>query len=245
MNQVPAFFDFLSLKDQQYYNRLRAELSSESHKYKKNMRCLTFQTDLESIKRYIYQNDGSEWKRCLVCGICWIGTSIAINTRQLRLLIDKCKSSINGALAKLGYSSEIIRGEGSPELITSIPYLKCNFVEQRQWTIRRRSAMSPFPVYLYSPGLGYHLITPQPSVQQSHPAKMTKKAERVATFGFPKKIEPNCEGCCSSSSSSTSDAPSSPEEKPIEKDEFFLDPCCCCPIEWESVSVNEEMSNWG
>lgn len=247
MNQNPAFFDFLTPTDQEMYKRLRAELSSESHKYKKNLRYLTFSTDLDTIKKFIYRNDGQDWKRALVCGFCSIGTSIAINTRQLRLIIDKSKSSINGALQKLGYSSEVIRGEGSVELISAIPFLKANFVEQRQWTIRRRSAMSPYPLYLYSPGIGYALITPQPQLppMQVQPPKLTKRAERIATFGLPNGQIPPGVTMPPSTPPAEDSIPSSPEEeKPAEGNDFINDVCCCCPIEWESYSINDELYHW-
>jgi hypothetical protein len=69
--------------------------------------------------------------------------AIAINTRQLRLLISKCKSSINGSLQKMGYTTHMSHSESWKILFSRIPLLKDHFIELRQWTIRYKS---PVPV---------------------------------------------------------------------------------------------------
>jgi hypothetical protein len=100
---------------------------------------------LDAIKTFAIHDDENDWKRCLVCGVIWLPGSIAINTRQLRLLIDKCKSSINGSLHRMGYSSVTSRGDTSKQLIESVPQLRGNFGELRQWTVRQIGAQTPQP----------------------------------------------------------------------------------------------------
>jgi hypothetical protein len=100
---------------------------------------------LDAIKSFAIRDDDDDWKRCLVCGVIWLPASIAINTRQLRLLIDKCKSSINGSLHRMGYSSVTSRGDTSKQLIEYVPKLRGNFSELRQWTVRQISAQTPQP----------------------------------------------------------------------------------------------------
>jgi hypothetical protein len=99
---------------------------------------------LDAIKAFAIRDD-DDWKRCLVCGVMWLPGSIAINTRQLRLLIDKCKSSINGSLHRMGYSSATSRGDTSRQLIEYVPKLRGNFNELRQWTVRQINAHTPQP----------------------------------------------------------------------------------------------------
>jgi hypothetical protein len=53
------------------------------------------QNILTTVRNFVMWNETDDWKRALVCGICWLNADIAINTRQLRLLLSKCKSSIN------------------------------------------------------------------------------------------------------------------------------------------------------
>ena len=91
--------------------------------------------ELQNIKKIHCRND---FKRSLVCGIVWLKNGIAINTHQLSILINKCKSSINGSFQSLGYGT-IPTGCGtSNELITTFPFMRTNFAELRQWTMRMK-----------------------------------------------------------------------------------------------------------
>ena len=255
----PSFFEFLSPDDQKRYHELRNILSSSDNKYKRNQRVKTFQNAIDMIKEFCCRGDGDDWKRYLVCGICWIDMDIAINTRQLRLLIDKCKSSINGALAKMGYGSEIIRGEGSQSLISKIPFLKGNFVEQRQWTIRKRIAASPYPaMFVYSPFFGYAMVTPQPQLMTPlQVTKFSQAAEQRMIFGVNQFVPERQVTPTSTSPSNQSPEPSNavqetktndilPEvqDTQVWGDNFTCDPCCCCPIEWPSEN-EDDMIAWG
>lgn len=142
---LPTFFDLLNDSDKEQYLELRNIISNSDKRYKKNKRIESLQESLDMIQKFCMKNDSDDWKRFLVCGVCWMGQDIAINTRQLRLLVDKCKSSINGALSKMGYSTAPIKSSITAALLTYIPFLKGNFVEQRQWTVRRKIQFSPLP----------------------------------------------------------------------------------------------------
>ena len=96
----------------------------------------TLEEMLSAIRVFAERGDENDWRRYLVCGICWLDNAIAINTRQLRLLLSKCKSSINGSLQKMGYITSTANMESRKILIPKIPLLKDNFNELRQWTIR-------------------------------------------------------------------------------------------------------------
>jgi hypothetical protein len=82
------------------------------------------------------RNDGDDWKRGLVCGICWLNSGIAVNTRQLRLLLSKCKSSINSMFQSIGFSSIPTTNDYEAALTAYFPLIKDNFAELRRWTIR-------------------------------------------------------------------------------------------------------------
>ena len=141
----PEFYNLLSDSDKEGYNQLRATLSSRNCRNRRNKRIETFSEMLNAIQTYSVRKDENDWKRCLVCGVLWLSNGIAINTRQLRLLIDKCKSSINGSLHRMGYSAVMCRGDTSNQIIEMIPMLKDNFPELRQWTVRQLSTWTPQP----------------------------------------------------------------------------------------------------
>jgi hypothetical protein len=63
---------------------------------------------------------------------------IAINTHQLRLLLGKGKSTINGVFAKMGYITPDQRMIDESGLIEKMPILSSCPQQMRQWTIRRK-----------------------------------------------------------------------------------------------------------
>jgi len=133
---LPKRWEFLSETDQNEYLRLKAALSDPSCKNRRNRSAQTFGDVVNSIKEYVYKSKEDECKRSFVCGICWLDNGIAINVRQLKLLVSKCKSSINGSFHTLGYEIVPPGAESVTSLISVFPFLKQNFSELRQWTIR-------------------------------------------------------------------------------------------------------------
>ena len=132
------FLEILSPADRRSFEELKTKVGSPENRYNRNKRLATFNEIIESIKSFCIRNDGDDWKRCIVCGICWIGKrDLAINTRQLRVLIAKSKSTINGALSKMGYETVPTKGSNAEDLVQTIPFLKKQYNEMRQWTIRR------------------------------------------------------------------------------------------------------------
>ena len=153
-SQHPKYWDLLSTDDKASYEVMRGTLSSPSCKNRRNKSLETFTEIIDTIHNFVVRNDSDDWKRALVCGACWLGkNAIAINTRQLRLLIAKCKSSINGSFQQMGYSTVPTGAESSSSLIKYFPFLKDNFSELRQWTVRyqAKSADDPMNPVFVSP----------------------------------------------------------------------------------------------
>lgn len=136
---TPKFIELLSTEDKEKYEKLQGYVGSPNYRYNRNHRIDTLKDLFNSIREYCeHDNDETEkWKRYLVCGICWFNQYVAINTKQLRLLISKSKSSINGALLKMGYKTCSLRGEQASLLFQKIPFLFEHYREFRQWSIRK------------------------------------------------------------------------------------------------------------
>jgi hypothetical protein len=92
---------------------------------------------LDLIKAYAVRSDSDDLSRSLVCGIVWLSSGIAVNIQQLKLLSSKCKSSINGSFVQLGYLPIPSGADTAGELIQKFPFMKDQFSELRQWTIRQ------------------------------------------------------------------------------------------------------------
>ena len=210
----PMFLELLAPEDKQKYWEMRVVLQNSEKRYKRNKRVESLQDALDAIKEFCMRGDDDDWRRCLVCGVCWMGNQeIAVNIRQLMLLVDKCKSSINGALAKMGYGTAPAKSAATMSLLQYIPYLKGNFVEQRQCTVRTKNRLSP-PVAadMDAPSDGGEQpVTPEP-LSPSAPEIETNGRythdEARKIFG----VEPGFEI--------------------VEEVNFITDPCCCCPIQW-------------
>lgn len=165
----PKYFNLLDEEDQEQYTRLRSTLSSHICRNRRGKRLETFAEMLNAIKTFCIHGDDDDWKRCLVCGVCWLSNGIAINTRQLGLLIDKCKSSINGSLQKMGYSTLQSRSESAGPLIEAIPELKNNFAELREWTVRLFLARTPQPnLPNYNVATNFPFASPAPQRAQCY-----------------------------------------------------------------------------
>lgn len=140
IDSVPQYWDLLNEDDRECYLKLKKELSVENIKKGRNSKLDSFEGILDTIKAFVIKGNDNDWKRCLVCGICWMDESIGINTRQLRILLSKCKSSINGSLQKMGYTTNMSHAESWKILFPHIPLLKDHFNELRQWTIRQKGS---------------------------------------------------------------------------------------------------------
>jgi hypothetical protein len=91
---------------------------------------------LSNLQTFIMRNDQDDWRRGLVCGICWVHNAVAINIRQLQILMARCKASINSMFQNIGYRAVPICTEYAAGLSEFFPSLKGNFRELRRWTIR-------------------------------------------------------------------------------------------------------------
>lgn len=127
----------LSEDDCKELQQLIETVSSNKNRYNRNKRIETFSDILNRIRKFCERRDENDANRYLVCGVTWLNEEIAINTRQFRLLIAKSKSSINGAFVKMSYITVPTKGDEMQELLKKIPFLKGQFNEIRQWTIRK------------------------------------------------------------------------------------------------------------
>ncbi|KAK8891662.1 hypothetical protein M9Y10_028882 [Tritrichomonas musculus] len=130
----PKYWELLNSDDQHIYREMHQAITAPLSK--KTCRVDDFQEILDAINLFENINDDDKWKRCLVCGIFKVNDMIAVNICQLKSLIVKCKSSINGSLKKIGYGNIVKKSNVYELLFESIPYLKTNPSELRKWTMR-------------------------------------------------------------------------------------------------------------
>jgi hypothetical protein len=92
----PCFFDRLSADGKREYLDLLHYISTE--------RCSLSRT-LDLIHCFCVRNTESDWKRSVVCGVCWLPSGqIASNYKQMSHFIGSSKSAFFGGLRAMGYS---------------------------------------------------------------------------------------------------------------------------------------------
>lgn len=138
----PNHWDLLNEDDKEIYRQISAALSAPTSKNKRNKKIDDFTEVIVAIERFENTDEKDRWKRCLVCGVCQLSNGIAVNITQLKRLVFKCKSSINGSLKGMGYDTVVSKTSACEELLEAIPYLRNNTTELRQWTVRLRSGAS-------------------------------------------------------------------------------------------------------
>ena len=150
--RAPDFYDRLTDMEREEYDALARRVGSPENRYNRNRRLATMQEQLQEIRSFCIRHDGRDAERMLVCVICWFPSgAFAINVRQLVLLLKKSKSSVNGALAKMGYETVPTKDEDEQMLFDTLPFLRSHSLEQRQWTIRKRSLDENGPIAVMSP----------------------------------------------------------------------------------------------
>lgn len=135
-SNTPKYFYLLGQTDKDKYRRLQTLLLHATEKRHRGHRLDIFLDCLQKIRNFCQRGDEDDWKRCCVCGVCFLKCGIALNSHQMKFLTNKCKSSINGALKMMKYKTTSARGDINPELVDFLPILKGNTNELRQWSVR-------------------------------------------------------------------------------------------------------------
>ena len=133
---MPFHWELLSDEDKAEYLSIKARFHDEIAKSKRGERIDVFVSRLKIIRDFIQKDNVDQWKRTMVCGIMFLNSALGINIQQLRLLLGKCKSSINGSLQQLGYVAKPSTHEIDQEITRKIPFLKDDHFELKKWTIR-------------------------------------------------------------------------------------------------------------
>ncbi|EAY06285.1 hypothetical protein TVAG_475190 [Trichomonas vaginalis G3] len=148
---VPMYINHLSEIDREAYMKLKNDINLAISTNGRTKFCSLFSEIINKIRKYVVQNDTNDDFRSLVCGIIWMGDTIAINTRQLMCAINKCKSSINSGFQAIGYSTVSMDPTSASNLVRHFPFMKDNLNETRQWTLRRLIKKNKCPTPNISP----------------------------------------------------------------------------------------------
>lgn len=137
--------NFLSPTDKLEFDAMVADLRNPDRKFKRNKRMTSLENAMLTIKKFVTNGNQNEWSRALAAGAFWIDNYVGINTSQLSSILNKGKSSINGTLSLMGYIPTNMKSEGLNVLLNAIPILRDRGTQQRRWSVRKMTAISPSP----------------------------------------------------------------------------------------------------
>lgn len=135
---MPLHWETLTKTDCEDYVNLRTSFQDRIKNKKKGESLDSFANNLIKIEKFIDRTSEDREKRAKVCGIVFSENEIAINIQQLRILLGKCKSSINGSLQQLGYTLLPQNVAADKELLDKMPFYLKDKGESKKWTIRCR-----------------------------------------------------------------------------------------------------------
>jgi hypothetical protein len=128
--------------DQREFLRLRGTFRGQSPAHVRDRRTVSFSQELVTLLQFIERSPIGCEERSLLVGVAFAGPFVCVNTRQLKTLIGRCKSSINGSFHQLGYYS--VKAKANNCLLSILPSLVKEAALMRQWTVRCASEESPF-----------------------------------------------------------------------------------------------------
>lgn len=160
--------EFLNKEDFELYKNLKDTLSSHICRNCRNRRVQSFSEILSAIRYFVNRTKEDNWKRSLVCGVCWHNNFICVNIRQMSEFLEKCKSSINGSLQRLNLIVLQNKQQSFKILTEAIPYLRNHQELRKMWSVRQ--LVLPPTMYMPPP-------TISPIIQQK-PFKNNSKPRR-------------------------------------------------------------------
>jgi hypothetical protein len=92
---------------------------------------------LTKIRQFIEHNEDDSWRRSLVCGVFFLPDALVLHIRQMRILMGRCKSSINGSLQQMGYSAQHQAQRLDRTWFPTVPDPRM-IGELKKWPIRRK-----------------------------------------------------------------------------------------------------------
>ena len=219
------YLDLLDKKDKEQYLHLKEEFATSTKDEKNDKQCDFFQNNLDEIQKFCIRNQSDDWKRCLVCGIVWLDSTLLINMARLTKLISDSKNSFNCTISKLGYHKDMSESTVFQKLVEKIPFIKGNYVEQRNWSARTLSSTPPvseksdidYSVYGFNPP-----GKPSPEVQSELSYPGARELENLFNIiDLKLKISHECKQTICTNDGFN----------------FFSDPICCAPIDWFTPDI--------
>ena len=177
----PSNWKLLSPEDMKNYHELQSQFHHDIAKSRKGERLDMFLNRLNKIKNFIERGDCNDWRRSVVCGIFFLDSALAIQIQQLRIMLGRCKSSINGSLQQLGYSAQTQLNDVEQQLAHFIPVQYREAADIKKWTLRKNVRLESKPSIQQKRST---FIIPIPDIYISKP-EISTEAKKIVKKNYP------------------------------------------------------------
>lgn len=144
MSLPSQYWNAISQEDKNEFIHLRNNFHHGQKISSKDRRIITFSKELSIVLRYLERSEENREERCVLCGVCFVGPIVCVNTRQLKSFLSRCKSSINGSFQQLGFVALRTKAKARSCVLTALPSLQNHQSILRQWTVRYASDEARF-----------------------------------------------------------------------------------------------------
>jgi hypothetical protein len=129
----------LSDSDKDRYVQLRTQFIAAFQESKSKGKALsdsTFRQEVQAVVDFTGYSEPHREERSIVAGLACGGHHLAINNREMKKLLGRCKSSINGSFQRMGYSVVKDCAKARECVLSLLPSLHRDAGALRQWTVR-------------------------------------------------------------------------------------------------------------
>ena len=166
INALPQYWQLLDRVDLEEYLKLRLQNEENIAKSKKGERIESFNQKLDQIKKYIERDTANQWKRSLVCGAIFLKEGIFINIQNFKMVLSRCKSSINGSFQQMGYNANQCNPAAAQEIKSKIPFFSKSPNDLKKWTFREFKQHAEITAPEFKSKKPFIIELPKPKIQQ-------------------------------------------------------------------------------
>jgi hypothetical protein len=125
----------LPAQDKCRYSQLREVFLHRSLRDKPDTGAL-FESEIQSVRQFVDYSPIGREDRAIIAGLAMSADLVAVNTRQLKNLIGRCKSSINAGFHRLGFAPIRAKPQVRERVLAALPLLRQDPASLRRWTVR-------------------------------------------------------------------------------------------------------------
>ena len=126
----------LSPEDRECYTALQMSFAQAGHPTSRDRRATSFCEEIARILRFVDRRNEDRELRVFAAGVAKMGNVMCVNTRQLKKLLRRCKSSINNSFQQIGFVAVKMKPCDDPKIAEFLPGIANFPFIVRQWTVR-------------------------------------------------------------------------------------------------------------